>query len=271
MTETLTTLCIPTLMSLDDLKSSFVPSLVVDNNMTLRVLDLGVEMAIVKSYLAGELCGTRSRTQLTKRLRNAITLALVGLVVPECLPNVKQLRFRGLDLGALTDGPNCPLVNWAALTHLTLESCCNFNAGLSMMAQMQFRGLRFLQIRHEACSGTLLSLLEAFLCALPPLESLFLLLEYASRRINLEQTLQIHGESLRALIIDYREGERLFLPHSRSTWTMDDTMLIFKYCPNLVELGMPLTWQHIQKISHHRKVSISQDTLSRVEQGSIYV
>ena len=271
MPDTLAILCIPTLVSFEDFKLSFVPSLVADNNMSLRHLDLGVEMAIVKSYLAGEVCDPRSRTQLTKRMRNAITAGLIELVDSECLPNVQQLKFRGLDLGALTDGPNSPLVNWAALTHLTLESCCAFNAGLSIMAQWQFRSLRLLQIRHETCDGTFLSLLETFLCALPPLKSLFLLLEDNPRSIDLEPILKIHGESLRAFILEYRLGERLLFPHSRSTWSMDDTMRIFTYCPHLVELGMPLDWQHIQKASHHRKVSISQSAPPRAEQGSIYV
>lgn len=224
--------------------------------MTLRLLDLGVEMAIVKSYLAFEPNDTRNRTQLTKRLRDAITVGLAGLGIPECLPNVQRLKFRGLDLGALTDGPNSPLVNWAALTHLTLESCCALNASLPIMGQLQFRSLQYLQIRSETRDYTSWPLLETFLRALPPLKSLFLLLEGESRWTDLGPILRTHGESLRAFILDFRLGPRLTLSCSRSICPMDDTIQIFKYCPNLVELGMPLHWEHIQKHSHRRKVSL---------------
>ena len=239
--------------------------------MTLRVLDFGVEMAIVKSYLTSALDDTRSRTQLTKRLRDAITAGLAGLLVPECLPNVQRLKFCGLDLGALVNGPNVPLVNWVALTHLTLESCCAFNAGLSTMGQLNFQSLHFLQIRHETPEGNFLPLLTTFLRALPPLKSLFMLLEGGPRWTDLGQILQIHGESLRAFILEFRLGERFLLEHSRSIWAMSDTMQIFEYCPNLVELGMPLDWQRIRRSSQRRKVSIGQSAPSCAQQRSFHV
>ena len=243
----LQTLCIPSILPATSAHRSYIHSLICANSKTLRQLDLGVETSLVKKALKGELyVDSEPGCQVAKGLKTHITGAFERLKRPICLPNVDDLKLRGLDFSAiLSDGAH-QLINLGTITHLTLESCCELSQALAVLGTSPFQKLQSLQIRQENIDAMIIATIEIFLCELPPLTTLSLLFEGNIRSLTIKPILQSHGPSLRTLTVDLKRFDRSVTRGYRTVWKKHYTVDIIKKCPNLVELGMPLDWNSMQ-------------------------
>ena len=213
---------------------------------TLRRLDLGAEIPLVKAYMMGQIYDdTNPQNQLAMHLRARLE-SQMKTEGTEYFPNVDQISLRGLDCTSLFIGP-CQdrIFNFRALRNLTLESsCCNFEDALTNLGTLQLQGLRSLQFRQEGIHSGSLPSLVTFLCALPPLTALFILLEgdVDEEDLHFGEVMQKHGKSLQRLILDVRRGSRSSIGDDPTVWRMQNTVDICVNCPNLIELGVPIQW-----------------------------
>lgn len=240
----LNTLCIPSLVFSKGFGSLSIASLIVNNHATLQHLDLGVEGSIIDCKTRGE---TYRDTEAAELLGEEIIAAFADNN-SVCLPNIDSLRLRGLDLSAMISGDEqYRLLNLASLKHLALESCSGMNNSLLELTSMslRLRGLQTFHIRQEEYEDDFLKNLENFLCTLPPLTSLSILLNGPSPdAFKIKQIMKVHGLSLRTCIMDLREGDRIALVgDSRPAWRKQYSVDIIVPCPNLVELGISVDWE----------------------------
>ena len=238
----------------DDHEGIYLPSVISDGLSTLHELDLGIEKKLAVDFIAGK------EFENTERLSSRIMSAFSENPQRSgYLPNVHHLRLRGLDLSCMMDYKGQNIVNFGHLTKMTLESCYRLETALAKLEPLQLPSLQHLQIRHEAVDPGVCNTLVSFLRSLPPLRGLYLLLQGSIPSFHLEQILEVHGESLRALLVDFRRGTRPSIHESRTLWKAQYLDNIAKFCPNLVELGIPVIWQpRSVRLSHPLPVSKHQ-------------
>ena len=235
----LDTLCIPSLL-ISGTESLLIASLIANSHTTLRHLDLGVERSILDFQARGEFF---RGTNAAKRLMEDVAAVFEGDRY-EYLPNVDSLRLRGLDISVMMSGEQHLLLNFASLKHLALESCFGMNSSLQRLKELSLQGLQTFHIRQEKYRDNFLQLLENFLCTLPPLTALSILLDGPSLDVlEIEQIMEVHALSLRTCIMDLREGDRIATVDSRSSWRQQYSVDIIELCPNLVELGISINWE----------------------------
>lgn len=233
----------------DGQEGVYLHSVLADVSSTLYELDLGIEWQLAKDYIAGN--ESESTEQLSTHIMGAFSEHPQR---SERLPKVHHLKLRGLDLSCMMDHKGQNIVNVEHLTKLSLESCCRLGRALAILEALQLPCLRYLHIRHELVDPGICSSLERVLCSLPPLKSLFLLLEGNVPSFGFKQILGVHGDSLRALIVDFRGDTRPSIHESRTLWEAQYLDDIAKLCPNLIELGIPVNWQLWSARSSHRLV-----------------
>ncbi|KAL8786298.1 MAG: hypothetical protein Q9195_008258 [Heterodermia aff. obscurata] len=118
------------------------------------------------------------------------------------------------------------------------------NDSLQRLTALSLRGLQTFHIRQEEYQDNFLELLENFLCTLPPLTALSILLDGPfPDALEIEQIMEVHAPSLRTCIMDLREGERIAIDESRTAWRKQYSVDIIERCPNLVELGISIDWE----------------------------
>ena len=189
---------------------------------------------------------TDPQAHLATQLRAEMESQLEMTEGTEYFPNVDQISLRGLDCLSFFIGPyQDRMFNFRALKSLTLESSCyNFETAITSLGSLQLLGLQFLHIRQEGIHPDSLPSLTTFLCALPPLTDLFILLEcdIDDEDFDLGEALQKHGKALQRLIFDVRRDNRETTTDDSTIWRPQIIKDICENCPNLVELGMPLQW-----------------------------
>ena len=231
----LNSLSIPSLLFSSETGPLKIASLIANNHMTLRSLDLGFETSVIDCQDRGE---TYRDTNAAKRLKGDIVAAFEG-DKSVWLPNVDSLTLRGLDLSVIMRGEQHRFLNFASLKHLALHSCSAMNNSLQRLTALSLRGLQTFHIRQEKYQDNFLDLLENFLCTLPPLKTLSILLNGPSPdALEIEQIMEVHGPSLLSCIMDLREGNRIATVDSRTAWRQQYSVDIIELCPNLVGLGI---------------------------------
>lgn len=242
----LQSLCIPSILPNQTFEPLLIPLLVFDNRMSLSSLDLGVEFHMVKALRSGALYRDNNpRNQVAKRIKHQIASNFEDEEWPVCLPNLTHVRVRGLDFDILMFGDGQQLVDFGVLTHLTLESCCALINAVPNLGATPLPSLQSFHIRQERVDRDFLAMLEIFLCALPPLTALFVLLDGDMDVMELIPVMEIHGKSLQALVMDLRDGNRTLLLEVDSAWTRQYSIEIIEHCPNLIELGIPVDWDEL--------------------------
>ena len=217
---------------------SLITSLIANNHMTLRQLDLGIEMDLIRIQPQ-----VPRGTIAAKRIREGITAAF-EVEKTIYFPNIDNLRLRGLDLNIMMSDEQHQLFNFASLKTLALESCSDINRALPRLTALSLPGLQTFHIRQEGCENNLLQKLEDFLCSLPPLTSIsVLIIGKASGSFNIEKIMEVHAHSLQVLIMDLRDGRCVATVDSRSSWRKQYSLDVIELCPNLVELGIALDWE----------------------------
>ena len=243
---TLQALCFPSIIPIRDIEPLLIPVLVFDNRFSLSSLDLGVEFLMVKTLMSdGFYRDSNTRHQVAKRLKYQISSNFEDDERPVCLPNVTHLRLRGLDFGALMYGDGQPLVDLRILTHLTLESCCGLINAVPKLGATPLPSLQSFHIRQERVDRGFLDMLETFLCAMPPLKALFVLLDSDMDVMDLFSVMEIHGRSLQALVMDLRNGNRILVLENDAAWRRQYSIEIIEHCPNLTELGISIDWDEL--------------------------
>ena len=230
---------------------------------TLRRLDLGIEIPLVKAYIADEIYDdTDPRNQLAMRLRAEMESQLEKTEGTEYFPNVDQISLRGLDCPSFFIGPyQDRIFNFRALKSLTLESSCyNFETAVTNLGTLELLGLQFLHIRQEGIHPRSLPSLATFLCALPPLTALSVLLEgnIDCEDLDFGEILQKHGRKLQRLILDVRSDHRRTTRNDPTVWKPQNLQDICDYCPNLIELGVPFQWKTGSQFDKDRRGVRSQ-------------
>lgn len=243
---TLQALCLPSILPSQSVEPLLIPLLICDNRMSLSSLDLGVEFHMVKALMSGGFYrDSNTRNQVAKRLKYQISSNFDDDERPVCLPNLTHVRVRGLDFSTLMLGDGQKLVDFGVLTHLTLESCCGLFDAVLKLGAAPLQSLQSFRIRHERVEAGFLDMLEPFLCALPPLTALFVLLDGDTNGTQLIQVLEVHGKSLQALVMDLRHGTTIYCQFSTLAWRRQYSIEIFELCPNLIELGIAVDWDEL--------------------------
>ena len=243
---TLQALCLPSILPHQSVEPLLIPLLILDNRFSLSSLDLGVEFHMVKALMSGGLYrDSNSRNQVAKRLKYQISSNFEDDERPVCLPNLTHVRVRGLDFGTLMLGDGQKLVDFGVLTHLTLESCCGLVDAVPKLGATPLQSLQSFRIRQERVEVGFLDMLEPFLCALPPLTALFVLLDGDTNGIKLIEVLEVHGKSLQALVMDLRHGTTIHSHFSTLVWRRQYSLDIIEHCPNLIELGIAVDWDEL--------------------------
>ena len=236
----LSILCIPSLRLNDRTELCSIASLIVSNYTTLQHLDLGVEKSVIECHNRGK---TYRDTNTAKELREEI-LAGFKSDQPFYLPKFDSLKLRGLDLGCMIGGEQHRLLNSASLKHLALESCSAMSQSLHQQTASSLRGLQTFHIRQEKYGDNFLECLKDFLCNLPPLTALSILLNGPfPGALKIEQIMEVHATSLRSCIMDLREGDRIATVKSRDAWRQQYSVNVIEPCTNLVELGISVDWE----------------------------
>ena len=178
---------------------------------------------------------------------------------------LESLKIVGWDLRPLFNGSFRPITDFNSLTSLTLESCCGLSDALPMLARKsgdqvinRLPNLQSLTIRREIDDNPEFTrVLDHFLRNLSPLRSLHILLSGYYNARSSKEFLKIHGATLQTLVWDERLGRRHDLIDDRLVDLRDAGKLgtIVKYCPNLVELGIPVRWSSGEDVppEGHRK------------------
>ena len=235
----LSVLSIPSLIFMRGTGLLLIASLIANNHTTLRHLDLGVEKSVRDCQMRAE---PYSDFNAANRIRKIIVAAFQG-DRSVYLPNIDTLRLRGLDIIAMMSGEQHRFLNFASLKHLALESCFSMNSSLQILTALSLGRLQSFRIRLEGYEDNFLKLLENFLCTLPPLTALSILLNGSSPdALDLAKIMKVHAISLRVCIVDLRDYDRIATVDSRSGWRRQYSLDIIELCPNLVELGISVDW-----------------------------
>ena len=255
--------------------SIWVASLVAMGYDSLRYLHVGSENLAVRKYCDGEMYNDSLpenglASDLSETVAEAIT-DVAGCHTP--LLVLESLRLTGLDAVALLHNPNEAFINFANLTSLVMESCCNV-ADLfpSLIAKNGGQGpgddlrLRSLTIRQENCPPPYQSQLEMFLCSLRGLDSLFILLEGVSSATKILNILNVHAKTLQRLLWDERTTKRSSSTNDTSARRPSNKHLatIANRCPQLIELGVRINWS---KECQHTVSVVRIDVRSGVADG----
>ena len=237
----LNTLCVPSLLFESERTSLLIASLIANNHKTPRHLDLGAEGSLIDCRDRDE---PHTGTDAAQRLREDI-IAEFKRDKSVYLPKVDSLRLRGLDSSVMMSGEQHRLINFASLKHLVLESCSAICSSLQKLTSLSLRGLQTFRIRQEDYQDGFLEALENFLCILPPLTDLSILLNGSfPDALEIEQIMEVHAPSLRTCIMDLRDlDDRIATVDSRTAWRRQYSVDIIELCPNLVELGISVDWE----------------------------
>ncbi|KAG7006123.1 hypothetical protein G7Y79_00016g041080 [Physcia stellaris] len=245
-------LCLPSILPIRSVELLLTIVLVFHNRSSLSSLDLGVEFRVVKSLMSDAIYeDSNPSNRIAKRIKYEISKNFQDDERPVCLPNLTHLRLRGLDFGTLMYGYGQQLIDFRVLTHLTLESCCGLINALPKLGATPLPSLQSFHIRQEIIDRGFLNMLESFLCALPPLTALFVLLDSVIDTLDLISVMEIHGKSLQALVMDLRDGDRIPVLEDVSAWRRQYSIAIIEHCPNLIELGIPIDWAELALRSTH--------------------
>lgn len=236
----LNTLCVPSLLFESEPGPLLIASLIANNHKTLRHLDLGAEGSLIDCRDRNE---PHTGTGAAQRLREGI-IAEFKHDKTVYLPKVDSLRLRGLDSSVMMSGEQHRLINFASLKHLVLESCSAICNSLQKLTSLSLQGLQTFHIRQEDYQNGFLEALENFLCILPPLTALSILLHGSFPDVlEIEQIMEVHAPSLRTCIMDFRYDDRIATVDSREGWRQQYSVDIIELCPNLVELGISVDWE----------------------------
>ena len=200
--------------------------------------------------------------------------------VPFPMQSLRNLTLIGVSPNCLIKGIPFPVIDFAVLSSLSLESCDGLEEALSVLTTRNTSlqspewvpNLKIFHIRHEYSTTLLGAHLVVFLCSFTGLEHLFVLLEgpmdYPPTE-TMTNILNAHGQTLRALIWDTRRLRRCSLAfdgylHAGESYNSlyasesDNSprilAIVSQRCPNLVELGWTLDWTSIIKEGYHSPV-----------------
>ena len=238
--------------------SAVLPSLILYNVGKLRSLNLGVEEVLIRRYMACEVYDdTDHGNRTAKRLMTALANCFKEMSVdrPVIAAEVDNLKICGLDFHTLVRDQTFSLIQLERITCLTLESCCLAIDSLRLNVAQQLTNLQHFHIRQEARDTAFSSSLEKFLCVLPPLISLYIMLEGFCPPINYNGVFMRHGETLRNLIMDHREPDLTVVGSYTTRFQLGYTSALFNSCPNLRELGITILWDlYFQREGNYRKL-----------------
>ena len=165
------------------------------------------------------------------------------------------LKLIYCDLAIILDDNFRPCLDLSSLTHLVLEDC----HGMDLKALEQFESLgcspqgthclsklTSFTFRKEYANRDYADGLEDFICALPGLRDLCVLMTRSENPRSLKTILRIHGKSLRTLVWDERSGQGSSIQRCPSKFYTKNTIghlsTISKACPELEELGLAIDW-----------------------------
>ena len=174
--------------SLDSEVSKDWPGAIIAKNCkTLRHLGLGRQKKIAKNYI--RIGDEVTYAEETTTLLGAIEESMTALDVdPEHLLSLNTLDLYGLDFSVAITGVTRRIINFNHLQHLVLESCSGLSHAFHLLGQSPQEPdtvqipkpklkLKSLVLRYEKADSLFQIQLEGFLCSLPRLYSLRVLLE----------------------------------------------------------------------------------------------
>ena len=231
------------------------PSLLVARNCnSLRNLQLGRLSEIIKRPGSSH-GGHRASTSATRKFFISVKskMETAGTEKQTSLLKLESLELCGLDFNLILTAKNPSIVDFANVRALVLESCFGIEEAFLGLRMGTIRSnplaslrLKSLIIRHENANPRFLSELERFLCSLPGLRTLHVLLDGSSHSANLEKILKVHGKSLRSLVWDDRELPREFVD---ANMTSENDLIyghlgvVSRHCHRLRALGLSLDWK----------------------------
>lgn len=241
-----------------------------ENQETLKYLCLGAESNIVRWYYTQDDSKRADIDTAICWLVSGIVCEAFELELPEDAPfeheDTKQLILLSLEVCELIGmsltrliQPKFFLFRVNSLKSLTLESCWGIEHAFKILATgKNERGLPLLsdlrlesfQFRYEETDLRFRAELISFLCSIPGLKHLAVLLETDYEPRSFRRVLRKHGHSLQSLVWDERmERPVNFLPENIRPRSLPIDPFctritdIVKYCTQLRELGVPTDWR----------------------------
>lgn len=204
------------------------------NRGSLRQFQLGAESCLAKAYTGG-----------ATDMGPSLSLSHMGLTDPDnsTFFDLESLWLCNINLFWLIRTVTQQIVDWSALTSLTLDSCPRSGPGLLLLKEFGMK-LKSFSLRYEAFNEqTPVPDIEAFLLSFKGLRSLQVLLE-GFAAIDLENILKSHGKTLKTLVWDERRGPRRSMAESTATirGATGHLEAIASSCPELTSLGISLDW-----------------------------
>ena len=279
--EGLTTLCIP---GLNEPYGDWPLDLVAKNHKSLRHLQIGSEVDLASEYATGGYTDSDETFRFgeTEYLAESMKRKFDDFN-DSSLSNrslrLESLSLIGLDLNVLLTASVEPVLDFSSLGTLTLESCAGLRMAFPLLigpgagrAKVESKlRLHTFVMRHEnTTDGILLREIQTFLLSLKPLTNLHVLLEGTLFvDIELRKIFKHHGERLRSLIWDEREGPRADLQHDQTYFLdyYDGLKLIAKFCSGLKALGISLDWE---KITGSRKTREKVRTIAILQTHKLH-
>ena len=228
--------------------SSWLSSLVMGSQKTLRHLKLGYEMSLMNEYpnIPGD-----SEYDI-RDISNALTLKGSSKYKKFQLSSLHLIGIR------LTDsvGQSFRFTDLQILQSLCLESCSDIELALALLASTPGISLKRFWLRYEGESPALRDSLELFLKSFSGLEHLYVLLDQTEGLPESACIVNEHSKSLKTLIWEGREGPRQSFSccTSKTTPPSERGHTMFNWhitkCIELEELGIALNWAECVTFIH---------------------
>jgi hypothetical protein len=237
--------------------SRWLGRLIAYNSQTLRELYLGRRSEL--AYPTNSAVNNASLDTTTKDLLITIEEEMKACGRdPEFTLQLISLGLYGLAFDRIVQGEDRCMINLSKIRSLSLGSCSGVSGGFSTITQVtpgltngktssKLSSLRFFKIRQEGCTPGFQLCLEQFLCSLPRLRQLHVLLEGCTTRQLLRPILKKQGKYLRSLIWDERRAPRASTTSGQAlvSKTANRLGLISTCCPKLLALGTTLDWNSL--------------------------
>lgn len=236
-----------TLKSIDEVESLYwVSWVILDNQDTLRRLCLGAEPNAVRWYYDSD---GYSRQDYAS-LEHDVSFLNDPDAANSYLLDLETCRLISVDASQVIRS-GFSFYNPACLTALSLESCWGVENAFNILAAETGLRLQSFYLRHEFCDVRFQAQIIDFLCSIPGLTNLSILLETYYPPVGFHRVLKRHGKTLQSLVWDVRAVKRdEFNSHHTITGLLCRQVVeVARQCTQLVELGISLDWDLFETVA----------------------
>ncbi|KAL8828374.1 MAG: hypothetical protein Q9170_006625 [Blastenia crenularia] len=229
--------------------------LVIDNQASLRHLCLGAEPTGLRRYHIGgeqwqdDIDSTVS--EVADNIQDFYKDKYSERLSESSILDLETCEIKGITVWRIIN-PVFALFNLGSLTSLSLESCRGLEDLFHMLTTHKNKyaspdlRLRSFYLRHEDSDQHFRRLLVNFLCSIPGLSHLSILLEIDYDPQSFTPVLEKHGASLQSLVWEERVERRQAFQMNTGYPPYNILVDIAEHCTQLAELGISVDWYLFQ-------------------------